>query len=202
MTIINYSAGDEVFSPGSGGGSVFRVVDGYVRLYKVLPDGRSINLAMLGPGEFFEQASEDLGETTGSIAEALADTVIESVDQATFMERVERDPALARSMITSQGRQIASLHMLVEHLLARDTGVRLATTLLQLADGFGTDRPDGRIAIGLPITHQTLANMIGSNRVTVTRKLLEMQQIHAVATEGRTNLVIDPDALREVSEME
>jgi CRP/FNR family transcriptional regulator len=202
VTAINYCSGDEVFAPGSGAGTVFRVVDGYVRLYKVLPDGRSINLALLGPGEFFVQANEEDGEATGCIAEALADTVVEQVDRTAFMEQLDSDPALARAMITSQARQIASLHTLVEHLLARDTGVRLATTLLQLADGFGTDRPDGRVAIGLPITHQSLANMIGSNRVTVTRKLLEMQQTHAVASEGRNNLVIDPDALREVSEME
>lgn len=202
VTTISYRGGDEVFAPGNGSEMVYRVASGYVRLYKVLQDGRSINLAMLGPGEYFSQEGPDDGYATGCIAEAMSDAVLELIDRAAFEEQLAVNPQIARDTIDSQARQIASLHTLVEHLLARDTGVRLATTLLQLADGFGTERTDGRVAIGLPITHQSLANMIGSNRVTVTRKLLELQQSRAVVAEGRNNLVIDPEALRDVSEME
>jgi CRP/FNR family transcriptional regulator, cyclic AMP receptor protein len=201
-TTIGYRGGDEIFAPGGGSDAVYRVASGYVRLYKVLHDGRSINLALLGPGEYFSQDMCEDGYASGCIAEAMADTVVEMIDRAVFEEQITNNPDLARDMIDSQARQLSSLHTLVEHLLARDTGVRLATTLLQLADGFGTERADGRVAIGLPITHQGLANMIGSNRVTVTRKLLELQQSRAVVAEGRNNLTIDPDALREVSEQD
>jgi len=191
-----------MFSPGGGTDAVYRVASGYVRLYKVLQDGRSINLAILGPGEYFAQDQTEDGYASGCIAESMSDTVVERIDRANFDEQISNNPDLAREMIESQSRQLAGLHTLVEHLLARDTGVRLATTLLQLADGFGTTRSDGRVTIGLPITHQSLANMIGSNRVTVTRKLLELQQSRAVVSEGRNHLTIDPDALRDVSEAE
>jgi CRP-like cAMP-binding protein len=181
--------------------SVYRVASGYVRLYKILHDGRSINLAILGPGEYFTQDPQ-LDGSDGFTAEAIAETVVDVIERGAFDERIGEDARLAREVIASQAHQIATLHQLVEHLLARDTGVRLATTLLRLADGFGTPRSDGRIAIGLPITHQGLANMIGSNRVTVTRKLLELQQTRAVVSEGRTSLSIDPDALREIREQQ
>lgn len=202
VTTVSYRGGDEIFAPGGGADNVYRVASGYVRLYKVLADGRSINLAMLGPGEYFAQDLDEDGYTSGVIAEAMSDTVVELIDRVNFDEQIVNNPHLAQEMIDSQARQLGALHMLVEHLLARDTGVRLATTLLQLADGFGTERSDGRVTIGLPITHQSLANMIGSNRVTVTRKLLELQQTRAVVSEGRNHLTIDPDALREVSELE
>ena len=202
MTTVSHRYGDEMFSPGGGTDAVYRVASGYVRLYKVLQDGRSINLAILGPGEYFAQDQTEDGYASGCIAESMSDTVVERIDRANFDEQISNNPDLAREMIESQSRQLAGLHTLVEHLLARDTGVRLATTLLQLADGFGTTRSDGRVTIGLPITHQSLANMIGSNRVTVTRKLLELQQSRAVVSEGRNHLTIDPDALRDVSEAE
>lgn len=199
VTTVSYRSGDEIFSPGGGLDAVYRVAAGYVRLYKVLQDGRSINLAMLGPGEYFSQDLTEDGYASGCIAEAMADTVVEFIDRVNFDEQISNNPELASEMIDSQARQLAGLHTLVEHLLARDTGVRLATTLLQLADGFGTERADGRVTIGLPITHQSLANMIGSNRVTVTRKLLELQQSRAVVSEGRNHMTIDPSALRDVS---
>jgi CRP/FNR family transcriptional regulator len=201
VTTVSHRGGDEIFAPGGGADTVYRVATGYVRLYKVLQDGRSINLALLGPGEYFSQDLTEDGYATGCIAEAMADAVVELIDRANFDQQISNNPDLAREMIDSQGRQLAGLHTLVEHLLARDTGVRLATTLLQLADGFGSERQDGRVTIGIPITHQGLANMIGSNRVTVTRKLLEFQQSRAVVAEGRNYLTIDPDALREISEV-
>lgn len=198
LTTASFRGGDEIFSPGGGYDTVYRVQRGYVRLYKVLHDGRSINLGILGPGELFTQDVQFDGTGDGCIAEAISETVVELIDRATFDEQLSGDSELARETIASQARQIAALHTLVEHLLARDTGVRLATTLLQLADGFGLQRPDGRVAIKLPITHQSLANMIGSNRVTVTRKLLELQQSRAVVSEGRNYITIDRDALRDI----
>jgi CRP/FNR family transcriptional regulator len=202
LTTATFRSGEEIFAPGGGSEAVYRIARGYVRLYKVLHDGRSINLAILGPGKLFTQDAPIAGGSGGCIAEAISTTEVESIERATFDEQIAGYPDLARDMIASQAGQISSLHQLVEQLLARDTGVRLATTLLQLADGFGTTRSDGRVAIRLPITHQSLANMIGSNRVTVTRKLLELQQTRAVVSEGRNNMTIDPDALREVREIQ
>ena len=54
---------------------------------------------------------------------------------------------------------------------------------------------DGLTAITLPLTHQSLANMIGSNRVTVTRKLLELQEQGAVRSLGRNSIAVSPDRL-------
>jgi len=79
----------------------------------------------------------------------------------------------------------------------RDSTVRLATTLVTLAGHFGRPTADGLTAIALPLTHQSLANMIGSNRVTVTRKLLELQENGSVRALGRNAIAIDVDRLRE-----
>jgi CRP/FNR family transcriptional regulator len=87
------------------------------------------------------------------------------------------------------------MQILAEQLLARDTSVRLATTLVSLSRGFGRPAAGGLMAITLPVTHQQLANMIGSNRVTVTRKLLELQETGAVKSLGRNAMAVDPEKL-------
>jgi len=65
-----------------------------------------------------------------------------------------------------------------------------------LAKSFGRPTADGMTAISLPLTHQSLANMIGSNRVTVTRKLLELQETGLVRSLGRNSIAVNPDQLR------
>lgn len=196
--IATYDVGDEIFGPTNRFGVTFRIHAGYVRLYRILPDGRSINMALLGPGEYFSQIVIGDGDDR-CVAEVIAAARIEELGFDAADNSTDGVGQHGREMIASQARQIAMLHNLVEQLLARDTGVRLATTLLDLAYGVGTERPDGRVVISLPITHQELANMIGSNRVTVTRKLIEFSQAEAVTTEGRSTLVVDPDRLRDLT---
>ena len=196
QTTVNYRKGDDIFTPGHGAGLVYIVRAGCVRLYKVLPDGRSINLGLLGPNTIFTQEEGYDGLATGTTAEALTDATLSVVEAADLAELIAESPDLAASVVTGMTRRITELQTLVEQLLARDTSVRLATTLLALAARFGRPTADGMLAVTLPLTHQTIANMIGSNRVTVTRKLLELQDAGAVRSLGRNAIAVNTDILR------
>lgn len=192
---VSFSRGQELFGPGRGQGLVYIVRSGCIRLYKTLPDGRSINLGLLGPNTVFAQEDAYDGLSTGATAEALVDSSVSIVESDDLAEVIAESPELATAMVHGMTRRLTELQTLAEHLLVRDTSVRLATTLLTLARGFGRPTADGMTAITLPLTHQALANMIGSNRVTVTRKLLELQERGMVRSLGRNALAVDPEAL-------
>ena len=193
---VAFAKGQEIFGPGRGAGLVYIVRAGYVRLYKTLPDGRSINLGLLGPNTVFAQEDAYDGLSTGAVAEALVDSTLSIVEADDLAGLIAESPELASAVVAGMTRRLTELQTLVEHLLVRDTSVRLVTTLLTLAKGFGRPTADGLTAIALPLTHQSLANMIGSNRVTVTRKLLELQETGLVRSLGRNSIAVDPDKLR------
>jgi CRP-like cAMP-binding protein len=190
-----FNRGQEIFGPNGGQGLVYIVRTGCIRLFKSLPDGRSINLGLLGPNTVFTQEVDPDGLSSGSSAEALVDSTVSVVEADDLAELIRRAPELASAVVHGMSRRLSELHALTEHLLARDTSVRLASTLLSLSRGFGRPTADGLTAITLPMTHQTLANMIGSNRVTVTRKLLELQDQGAVRALGRNSLAVSPEKL-------
>ncbi len=194
-TTISLAKGQEIFGPGRGTGLIYIVRSGCIRLYKTLPDGRSINLGLLGPNTVFAQEDPYDGLSTGSSAEALVDSTVSVVEADDLAAVITESPELASAMVNGMTRRLTELQTLAEHLLVRDTSVRLATTLLTLAKGFGRPTADGMTAVTLPLTHQTLANMIGSNRVTVTRKLIELQEKGLVRSLGRNAIAVDPDAL-------
>ena len=197
---VTFLRGQEIFTPGIGQGMVYIVRSGCVRLYKVLPDGRSINLGLLGPNTIFAQEDTADGIASGSIAEALVDSSVSVVESDSLSTLIAESPDLAAAVVAGMTRRLTELQTLVEHLLVRDTAVRLATTLISLSSRFGRPTADGMIAIALPLTHQGLANMIGSNRVTVTRKLLELQEEGYVRSLGRNALAVDPDRLRDYAQ--
>jgi CRP/FNR family transcriptional regulator, cyclic AMP receptor protein len=197
---VSYLRGQEIFTPGHGQGFVYIVRSGCVRLYKVLPDGRSINLGLLGPNTVFTQEDTSDGIASGAVAEALVDSTLAIVETEQLANIIADSPELAAAMVNGMSRRLTELQTLVEHLLVRDTAVRLATTLITLAARFGRPTADGMVAIALPLTHQGLASMIGSNRVTVTRKLLELQEGGYVRSLGRNALAVNPDKLREYAQ--
>lgn len=192
---VMYNRGTEVFGPGRGRGQIYIVRSGCIRHYKSLPDGRSINLGLLGPNTVFTQEVDPDGLSSGTAAEALVDSTVSVVEAGDLVDLIQREPELAAAVVDGMSRRLSELQILTEHLLARDTSVRLATTLLSLARGFGRPTADGLTAISLPITHQYLANMIGSNRVTVTRKLQELQEQGAVRSLGRNSIAVDQEKL-------
>ena len=194
-TMVTFARGREIFGPRQGLGLVYIVHSGCIRHYKSLPDGRSINLGLLGPNTVFTQELDADGLSSGTAAEALVDSTVSVVAADDLADLIRRAPELATAVVHGMSRRLSDLQMLTEHLLARDTSVRLAATLVTLARGFGRPMADGLTAIALPMTHQNLANMIGSNRVTVTRKLVELQEHGAVRSLGRNSIAVDPEML-------
>jgi CRP/FNR family transcriptional regulator, cyclic AMP receptor protein len=194
---LTFSRGQEVFTPNQGSGLVYIVRTGCIRLFKVLPDGRSINLGVLGPNTLFTQEDISDGIASGAVAEALVDSTISVIETENLASLITESPDLASAVVAGMTKRFTELQTLVEQLLVRDTAVRLATTLLNLAHRFGRPTADGMVAIALPLTHQGLANMIGSNRVTVTRKLLELQESAHLRSLGRNALAVSPDKLRD-----
>lgn len=193
----SFAKGQDIFHPGEGQGQIYIVRTGYVRLFKVLPDKRSINLGLLGPNTVFAQEDVYDGLSTGATAQALVDSTVSIVDAEDLAGLIAESPDLAVAVVHGMNRRLTELQTLVEHLLLRDTAVRLVTALYTLAKGFGRQTADGMTAITLPLTHQALANMIGSNRVTVTRKLIDLQRDGLVRSLGRNAIAVNPDRLRE-----
>jgi CRP-like cAMP-binding protein len=74
------------------------------------------------------------------------------------------------------------------------TRPRLQHLLLKLADNLGEPTQEGTV-IRVPVTHETLANMIGASRVRVTSTLNQLQREGFVVKRGRF-LVVRTEKLK------
>jgi CRP-like cAMP-binding protein len=83
----------------------------------------------------------------------------------------------------------------VEALVFRDVSSKLAELLVKLAGEYGVDDARGTL-VALKITHQELANLIGSTRETVSLTLSQFKRKRLIATEGRKVIISDTEALR------
>ncbi len=176
----------------------FYVVEsGKVRLYNLLPNGRTVTLSILGEGDVFFQWRTEATSLSCICAEAMQRSTVLAVAEKELVELLGDQPAAAIDIITNFARRLTESQILIEDLMANSVNLRVYRTLAQLARQFGRQGGgNGSVLIALPLTHQRLADMIGSNRVTVTRKLHDLQRRGIVAARGAGSIeILDLDKL-------
>jgi CRP/FNR family transcriptional regulator len=195
--LTRYQESQKIFQPGDNRSILYFVMMGRVRLYEILPDGRAITLSILSVNDVFAQSNNQNNYFHDVYAEAMKDSIVACIQESALDMLMEQSPLLASRIIYSFSQQLSQSQILIEGLLGRDVSLRLVNILLKLATEFGVQSANG-ITIELGLTHQELADMIGSNRVTVTRKLLELQKKKLINVQNRTIELLDKRALEEL----
>src|SRR5215469_15523076 len=126
---FKYRRGGEIFGEGEPARYVYQVIDGSVRSYKLLSDGRRQIGAFHLTGDIFGLEN---GGTHRFTAEAIVDTTVRLMKRASLAHVAEQDATVARDLLnmTATNLQHAEDHML---LLGRKTSLeRVAAFLLEM----------------------------------------------------------------------
>jgi CRP-like cAMP-binding protein len=82
-----------------------------------------------------------------------------------------------------------------QHLSAASPEVRIGELLLRLGQTYG--RPNGAgVLLSVSLTHEQIAGMTGTSRVTVTRSLKRLRESGAIAIAGGLITILDAGALQ------
>lgn len=168
---------------------LYIVRSGRIRLAEPLPDGRMVTLAILREGDVFGTTDARIPQRAS--AEAMMHSSVTLLHASGVPALVRIVPEAANALVASLAAQLSTAHRLIAHALGHDTSIRLIALLLALADAFGEPANDGPTLIAFPATHEDLAAMIGANRVTVTRKLIELQKVGLIIPERRNMMRVD-----------
>ncbi len=187
-----------VYLPGDPGDRVFFLVGGRVKCSKVSRDGKELILAYRRPGDMFGELCVLDGNPREEMVEAVKSAIVVEVPRETFAGLLLEDAGLAFEFARIVGQRRRAVEHRIEHLIFRDVSAKLAALLLDLADEFGAPDGDG-VRLDVRITHQEMANLVGSTRETVSMMLAQFRKRGIVETDGRTLRIRDPQALRALS---
>jgi CRP-like cAMP-binding protein len=186
---------DVVYLPGDPGASIYFVNGGRIKVSKVTRDGKALTLSYCGPSELFGETCLVDGGPRCEMAEAMENAMITEIQRDDFERLLQTHAqlgfALAR-VLTARRRDVETK---LETLVFRDVTSKLAELLLALADEYGVEDSRGTL-VALKITHQELANLIGSTRETVSLTLSQFKRKNYIATEGRKVIIADAASLR------
>jgi CRP/FNR family transcriptional regulator, global nitrogen regulator len=194
--VENFDRGKTIFFPGDPAERVYFLKKGAVKLSRVYEAGEEITVALLRENSVFGVLSLITGNRSDRFYHAVAFTPVELI--STPIEQFERslkdNPDMSWLMLKGLSSRILQTEMMVETLAHRDMGSRLVSFLLILCRDFGLPTGSG-ITIDLRLSHQAIAEAIGSTRVTVTRLLGDLKDGELISIHKKKITVHNPIAL-------
>jgi global nitrogen regulator NtcA len=194
-----FERGKTIFFPGDPAERVYFLIKGAVKLSRVYEAGDEITVALLRENSVFGVLSLITGHRSDRFYHAVAFTSVDllSVPIEHMQKALQDNPELTTIMLQGLSSRILQTEMMIETLAHRDMGSRLVSFLLILCRDFGVPSANGGVTIDLKLSHQAIAEAIGSTRVTVTRLLGDLRQDKMISIQKNKITVHNPMTLSQ-----
>lgn len=189
-----YPEGAVLFMEKQDPRGVFLLCEGEVKLTISSSEGKTLILRIAKPGEILGLVSTLSGKPYEVTAETLRPCHVVYIRRADFMRLVAQHPEFLQDVV----RQLsANYQNACEQLrtvgLSSSAPEKLARMLLEWSAG--AQNSGQGTEIKMPLTHEEIAELIGSSRETVTRTLSEFKSRHLLTLKGSTLLIWNRAAL-------
>jgi len=161
---VTVPKGKIIFEQGDEGETMFFILDGRVRISKVMGD-RVQPMAVLEKGDFFGEMALLNHEARVARAEALTFSTLVELDRTTFQEFLRSNNEASIRMLLTLTKRLRQTDELVESLISGDPQAKVAGSLLKMIKGAKKE------AAGYPVSGDVNSLMIASG---TDSKLLRM----------------------------
>ena len=189
--IARIPAGHDIFAQGDRVEAIAVLLSGAVRVYQIGETGREITLYRFHGGESCILTANAILNHNDfpALATAEEDIIAVMIPSETFRQWVREYDVWRDFVFNLLSQRLASIMEIVDEVAFRRMDVRLASFLLEEADG----------RTSLQITHQEIAAELGSSREVISRILGSFGSQGLVRLTRGTIDLLDMDALRTYS---
>jgi CRP/FNR family transcriptional regulator len=191
-----YKKDEIIFFENDSVKKLYLLVNGKVKLSMLSAEGKEKVLTILQEGDIFGELSLFDEDPHPLTAEAMDDARLLIIPWNEMEKMIIKRPSLAIKIIEALSKKTRLLTSQVRELVFQDAAGRLASLLSRLAEDFGREIEEGTV-IDLVLTHQEIANLIGSSRVTVTKLINKFIDDGMITIKKRKIIITDFESLGE-----
>ncbi len=194
METEKFPKGSTIFDEGEPGDRLYIIVEGKVKLARHAPDGRENLLSVMGPSDMFGELSIfDPGPRTSS-AICVTDVTVATMDSTMLRTWIDDHPEISQQLLRVLARRLRRTNASLADLIFTDVPGRVAKTLLQLANRFGSHE-GGALRVNHDLTQEEIAQLVGASRETVNKALATFAHRGWIRLEGKSVLIVDTEHL-------
>lgn len=188
-------AGGTLYEAGREASALYIVNYGVLKAIVPTSLGRDRIADLYGPGDVIGLAALDGGAHAETVV-SVHDTTLTPIDPQQAMN----DRKLRDYIVRSMARQVRRSREMIDEA-EMPVGARVTRAFLRLTQRFGQENESGEPGVRLPLslTHEDLADLTGSSRVTITRILGELRNEGALSG-TRGVYVTNPAGLEQATD--
>jgi CRP-like cAMP-binding protein len=166
--------GEPVYLPHEDADGIILVAEGRVKICHTTPDGKQSILGFVDSGEIFGELSLVSDQPRNEYAETTEKTTLVLLPKRELMIVSQKYPSIGLGVSKLIGLRRQRVERRLRNLLFRSNRERIIHLLLELTEKYGKRVDDG-VHLGIRLSHQDMASIIGSTRETVTVVLGQLQ---------------------------
>jgi CRP/FNR family transcriptional regulator len=188
----SFSAGEALFWEGDRAGQIFNVLQGVLRVFKILPDGRRAIVGFVYPGDIPGVSFQHRYLFT---AEAVTGVKVRRISRLRFLSLVNKSPDLRRQLFALFCGEMSAAQDQMLLLGRKSAEERVASFLLAVhrksAEG---------AEIELPMSRLDMADYLGLTIETVSRMMTSLARDGLIRATGRHRIALHKlSALRDIA---
>jgi CRP-like cAMP-binding protein len=178
-----FERGADVFQEGEEPHMFVTVVEGRVKIYKRLANGKELILQVFGVGDPLGAVAVYEGRPYPASAQAMETTTCLLLSRQAFFALLEQSPALVRGVLSGLTLRLIELTDRLTEVTGAGVESRFARLFLKLGRQFGQTRPGG-VFVPFPLSRQELADMTGTTIETCIRIMSRWGKSDVLATDA------------------
>lgn len=159
-----YSRGETIFLQGEPARAIFIVAEGWVKLYRIAPNGAEAVVGVFTKGRSFGEAVAFRSDVYPVAAEAVTDCTLIRLETDAFLRVLRSEPELMLAVLAATFAHLHGLVAQVEALKAQTGAQRVAEFLLELCPC-----EDGACTVTLPYEKVLIAGRLGMKPESLSR---------------------------------
>ena len=179
-----YPKGSVLFVEGEAPRGVFVLCGGRVKLTTSSSEGRTLIVKVAEPGEVLGASATILGRSYELSAETIEPSQLNFIRREDFLRLLTAHTEVCLHTAQQLSEKYHAAQREIRSLgLSQTTGEKLARLVLDWCESGGDETPRG-IRLQVLLTHEEIAQMIGTTRETVTRLLSDWRRKKMIEIKG------------------
>ena len=187
---LSHPANQIILLENDWGGSVYFILNGWVKIRTYNLDGKEVTLNIIGKGEIFGEMAALDKQPRSTDAITLTSTTIGRIPAENFVNLINTEPIAGVALAKIMARRLRQVNRRLQ-LREANSLSRVADAILFLVDGQGKESKGMMEIPNLP--HREISSLSGLARETVTRVLTKLEKRGLI--ERDTDLLRIPDIL-------
>jgi CRP/FNR family transcriptional regulator, cyclic AMP receptor protein len=196
---VTYKKHELIFRQNEYGDYLYITESGRVRLFLISPNGEEKALSIIGKNGVIGECTLNSDSRYSTNAISASEVILQKISKKSFLEFISEKPQYiyqTLDLLTKKYRLLCTQSLQLSYMKSLP---RVCAAFIQLSVQYGELFGDKGIKLTITFTHQEMANLLGTTRVTIAKNIKWLEEEKYIEKKDKYFIINNIDELAELA---